>query len=128
MSELSIEPTNKELLRNEAENAELLKAMAVELQVCTCCGQPIVRTPAARYRQVIASICEAYGVPMEEVMGEARSVVLVHARHACYAALRALGLSNPHVGRIMGRDHTTIIHGVRQHKIRMERLAQGLDN
>ena len=50
----------------------------------------------------------------------------IHARHeAFYAVKLATGGSLARIGRIFGRDDSTVINGIRAHKVRTaaERLA-----
>lgn len=39
---------------------------------------------------------------------------VVRARWEVYKALRDAGMSTPQIGRIVGRDHTTILHGLKR--------------
>ena len=51
--------------------------------------------------------------------GEGRSRKLVIARQeAFYRCRRELGRSLPQIGNFFGRDHTTVLHGIRAHASR----------
>lgn len=53
------------------------------------------------------------GYTRAELLGGSRAHGLAHTRQAVYVAMRlACGYSLPKIGRIMGRDHTTILHGL----------------
>lgn len=91
-------------------------------QICLECGQPILITPKDRHRQMIRNVASAYGYTLEDMLSHKRHPEMVIARHHCYYALLDIGLSQSHIGRLMGRDHTTIAYGADQHKIRMQRL------
>jgi chromosomal replication initiator protein len=99
-----------------------------ELEICACCGQPVIHLPAAKYGKMLEAVGKAYGVTKDELLSHQRHRLLVEARAHCYWLLRKQGLSYPHIGRIMGgRDHSTIIYGVRKHNEMMSRLERGLD-
>ena len=57
------------------------------------------------------------------VLGKTRVRSVYKLRRAAMVASRDFGWSLPHIGKTMGRDHTTIMHGVRQ----FEREADDLD-
>ena len=55
------------------------------------------------------------GVPIKEILGSARNAEMCHLRH--YIMWRArieTGLSYPQIGRQLGKDHTSVLHGVRR--------------
>lgn len=56
----------------------------------------------------------AHHVTVEEVASRARSKRVCAARRVVFARLRSLGLSLPEIGRILGRDHTTVLVGLRK--------------
>jgi hypothetical protein len=61
--------------------------------------------------EIITNTAKAYAVTVEGIMGQSRQQYYVVARHiAMYNLRKTLGLSFPAIGRIFGRDHTTIIH------------------
>lgn len=62
---------------------------------------------------VLAGVSEAFGIPVEDILGPSREQRLVLARNAAYLiARRMTGMSYPQVGRVFNRDHSTIIAGV----------------
>jgi DNA-binding CsgD family transcriptional regulator len=64
---------------------------------------------------VVGFVCEITGVKSVEIYGEVRWRNVTKARHlAMWACVRALGLPFAHVGRALGRDHTTVLNGVRR--------------
>lgn len=83
----------------------------------------IPMTPAQR---IIRDICQKHGVTMGELLSARRARPLVAARHeAMYRLSKETSMSLPAIGRRMGgRDHTTVIHGVRKHAALMEASAQ----
>ena len=61
---------------------------------------------AQRYVEEASAI---YGVSVDEVLGETRRAGPVAARHRVMRQLRADGLSLPEIGRLLQRDHTTVL-------------------
>jgi hypothetical protein len=59
------------------------------------------------------------GYTRDELVGKDRATRLVAARHAVmWRMRRELGLSLPAIGRLFGRDHTTVLNGIRRHEQR----------
>lgn len=60
-------------------------------------------------------IARQYRVTVPALMGNDRHRYIARVRRVLMAALRATGMSYPEIGRFVGgRDHTTIIAGVRK--------------
>lgn len=68
------------------------------------------------HRIIILNCCSRLGVEATDVLQARRdSRVLVRARQFIAWYLRErYELSFPHIGRLMNRDHTTVIHSVRK--------------
>lgn len=59
------------------------------------------------------------GIPFKVLMSRRRDQHTAHARQDCMAMLnRNTQLSMPAIGRLFGRDHTTVLHGIRASKRR----------
>ncbi len=72
-------------------------------------------TPVDRRTRWLRAICEHHGVTWEDVIGECRAQHLVTARWACAVFLRDdWGMSYTQVGKLMHRDHSTIIYSIRR--------------
>jgi chromosomal replication initiation ATPase DnaA len=65
---------------------------------------------------IIAQVCDRHGVAVEEVMGRSRFKRVCTARKEAYAMLREERLSYPTIGRMFGRDHTTVVDGVQRYE------------
>lgn len=78
-----------------------------------------------RIGKIVARICKALRVHPGEVMSSRRNRKVVMARQAImYWSVRQTQLSLPSIGRRLGgRDHTTVLHGVRAY--REKRQYQG---
>lgn len=65
--------------------------------------------------KIIHSACLMFGVPKAQLLGATRERLCVGAR--TYASLRLrteLGLSMPQIGRMLNRDHTSILNLLRK--------------
>ena len=72
---------------------------------------------------ILGACADFYGVPISSLFAEARSKDIVKTRQiAMYLAKELTARSLPDIGRqIGGRDHTTILHGVRKITALIER-------
>ena len=79
---------------------------------------PVTRV---RFDQVLAGVATFYNTTTAHLVGPQRHRSIVHPRQVCmYLARRLTLLSQEEVGdRLGGRDHTTVMHGVRQVEARM---------
>lgn len=72
--------------------------------------QTLIRTP-----DIVRAVARAAGVSASDIRGQRRTRDLVRLRWAVAWLARARGVSYPQIGRALGgRDHTTIIHGIRR--------------
>ena len=69
-------------------------------------------TPRDYTRAIIREVAEAHGVTLAEILSDYRDHRIVAARRAAILAVIRMKphLSLPDVGRVFGRDHTTIMH------------------
>lgn len=89
--------------------------------VCVCCERESLDVPfkpAGRpnVRRIVNEVSTLTGISVDDIMSDRRNAKIVHARHlAMYLARYFTMLSTTQIGRLIGgRDHTTVIHGVRQ--------------
>ena len=94
------------------------------MHICLECGQAVASTPKDRYRNLIKTVAKAYGFTYEDMIGRNKTHYCVVARQHCYATLLNCGLSYSAVGRLMDRDHTTVMHGIEQHEYRIKRAEK----
>lgn len=79
----------------------------------------------ARHIQVIAIVSHLTDLTVEEIRGEGRNSKTLAARCAIANILRFhLGYSTPHIGRILKRDHSTILHSLRKHSPAIKSLIE----
>lgn len=69
----------------------------------------MILTPRAKNLAEIGKIAESYGFTVEDMLGHRRFKKMVAVRRECIAMLRAKGYSTTEIGRIMHKDHSTIV-------------------
>ena len=76
---------------------------------------------ATSFHLIIAEVQRKHGVSYVELLSDRRSRYVAWPRQeVMYRAAKETRLSLPAIGRLLGgRDHTTILHGIRQHAKRM---------
>lgn len=60
--------------------------------------------------EILNQVCLEKGISIEQLLGKQRKSQFVNARKQCARSLRALNLSFPQIGKLMNRDHSSIIH------------------
>lgn len=115
---------------NEAFVASGTQAPREEFQPVSVMHVPTVEEIVASFRLVHSSepaesvtlrdllqcVSDVFGIPLNEMKSARRATPLVNARHAFFFLARGLTeRSFPQIGLYCGgRDHTTVIHGVRR--------------
>ena len=61
---------------------------------------------------VLEAVASTSGVTVAEITGPVRTERCVRARDVVVAILRARGMSYPEIGKLLHRDHTTIMHAI----------------
>lgn len=103
--------------------------------------QKLIRAARARHpvSGIIAEVALKHGITAEDITSESRSGPIVQARQeAMWRARQETDLSLPALGRRFGgRDHTTVLYGIRHHQARLDgtlyrpnapRVARRLDD
>ena len=70
------------------------------------------RSPSIR--QIVRDVAAAYGVTPGEILGPNRQRRLVVPRQEAMRRASAAGKTLTQIGKVMGRDHTTIRHGIKR--------------
>lgn len=73
-------------------------------------------TPRQKNLNDIKEIAEDHRLTLEDILGTSRHKYLVMVRRKCVVMLREKGYSTTEIGRIMKRDHSTIVHALQRHK------------
>ena len=71
-----------------------------------CVPQPKIRT-------IIREVAKLTGVPQDDILSPKRDRVTSRARQMVMWKAHKEGHSLPQIGRVLGRDHTSVLHGVR---------------
>jgi chromosomal replication initiator protein len=69
-------------------------------------------TPREKNLKDIEHLAEGYGYTVADILGQKRHRHLVFVRNLCVFMLRNKGYSTTEIGRIMNRDHSTIVHAL----------------
>lgn len=69
--------------------------------------------PASVVRAMHEHVSAELGVPLYDLCGVTRTRPAVRARWTAMRAMRDRGVSLPVIGRAFGRDHSTVIFGLR---------------
>ena len=74
-------------------------------------------------RAIVDVVANVTGVPACAILGRCRQPQIARARHMTYLAMYARGASFETIGRLMQRDHSTVLHGVRRARQSLEAMA-----
>lgn len=67
-------------------------------------------------RQIMAEVSAKHSIGVRDIKGRSRNVPIVHARQEyMYRAAVETDASYPRIAKLIDRDHTTVIAGVRAH-------------
>lgn len=72
--------------------------------------------------KIVDAVSEATGIPAKRILGPRRDGPTARARQIVMYEARRAGLSYPQIGEALGRDHTSVIHGVRAEEKRRAAL------
>lgn len=73
-----------------------------------------MKLSTAEAREIINRVSLETGVGLRDILSDYRGPVAVRARWRCFADLRRAGATYCQIGRLMQRDHATVIHGLRR--------------
>lgn len=93
------------------------KMQALQAQLARIEGKA-VRIDCPKVAAIAERVAQETGVPVPFIFGTSRRQQEAHARQRVYFYAAQAGLSLPHIGRAMGRDHTTVLHGIRAEQAR----------
>jgi chromosomal replication initiation ATPase DnaA len=78
-------------------------------------------------RRIIAEVARDHGITPDDIMGECRRPEFAWPRHeAMRQVYQETGLSFSAIGRIFGRDHTTVMNGVKRAQARFKAVTNGV--
>ncbi len=91
-------------------------------------GERILEKKYHTPSQVLDAIVAGTGIAEEMIKGERRRAPEVKARWITYDLLRRqFGLSYPTIGRILNKDHSTVIKGLQDFAVRREEVRSDVD-
>ena len=68
------------------------------------------QSPQMTVESIINKVCKKYGLSEEDIKGRKKTKEIAMARHICIYIIRKMTeLSLPAIGRVLGRDHTTVM-------------------
>lgn len=70
--------------------------------------------PWERWGWMVESVARRHGVPVDDLLGRGRTSEVAAARHDLMACMWGSGLAYSAIARLLGVDHTTVMHGVRR--------------
>jgi len=84
---------------------------------------PVELTPLPEtmplWRRIVIEVARKHGLTFVQLAGQQRFRKIVAARHECFWRLHnETTMSLPAIGRRLNRDHTTVLHGIKQHEKR----------
>lgn len=91
--------------------------LASHPQACEFLGS-FSKTPRQRTLDRIALIAAKHRLNVDQIMSSDRRYRTSRARQEVMWTFRQDGWSFPKIGALVGRDHTTVMHGVRAHMLR----------
>lgn len=112
-------PYNPEFLERIHRREREAKARKARREAEKWCAARVEGTPQ-RVNDVINEIAAKHLVPVPVLLGNGRTRVIIEAkREACYELkARFQWASWAQIGKWLGRDHTTVIHGAAMHATR----------
>lgn len=72
-------------------------------------------------RQITNKVLKRHKLTMEQAFCRSRATFICECRHEVWFALAANGYGYAQIGRMFGRDHTSIMHGVKSWRMRSGR-------
>ena len=79
--------------------------------------------PRPRFIALTDEVAEAYGVTRDQILSARRIGLWSEARQMLFLlAQERFGWSTTQIGRMIGRDHSTVVHGIQQAR---KRIAEG---
>lgn len=72
---------------------------------------------------IVTRASELFQVHPRDLLGGYRFQFVTRARFAIYLALRRRGWSYEQIGKFLGRDHSSVIHGVKRAEYMVEKDA-----
>lgn len=73
-----------------------------------------------KWKLISREICEKHKVSLDELKGPRRTPRYIPIRYELYYRLRTeLGMSWGQIGKVVNRDHSTVLYGVKKHELNL---------
>ena len=73
-----------------------------------------IADPSLRIREIASEVAQETGIPYAAILGPLRGhKVVSDARQLCMFIAARNGFSTAQISKAMGRDHTSVLHGVK---------------
>ncbi len=83
-------------------------------------GRIVVKTPLTVARLIVDTIAESYDISVSDIMGKGQSRIYSIPRQEAFAKVRDYtGWSYPKLASFFGKDHTTIMQGIKTYNKRV---------
>lgn len=69
---------------------------------------------------IVAIVADVAGLPVDEILGRGRDKIVIRPRALVYHFAQAEGWSVKHIGRVVRRDHSTVLYSLHQVPIWLE--------
>lgn len=89
----------------------------------------LAKNPSSRTKAqtIMLEICEEFDIALSDLMSPRRFMDAVLARRKAFWRLKnETTWSLPQIGRFIGKDHTTVLHGIRRFQVDALHVNQGL--
>ena len=96
----------------------LLEGRPISMQLARDCASDMMGDTEpleVTIEKIFAAVSRRYNVPIDDIKSKKRNAEIAQARHvAAYLVWKITEISLPHIGKIFGRDHTTVLHSLDQ--------------
>lgn len=81
----------------------------------------MIEDSTPHWKRIRMEVCQKHGISLVDLIGQRRDRLSAKARHEAFYRMRhETTMSLPAIGRRMGgRDHTTVMNGIKRHEMRM---------
>jgi hypothetical protein len=115
-----IRPDEPAPIKSDQPN-ELETIMAIELDQPKRIEHEPPKAGARKYVHILHDMAVKYNLSQIELIGRNRDQRIMKARQEAYYLMQRAGYSLPQIGQFLGgRDHTTVLSGIRRHEKRLK--------
>lgn len=82
---------------------------------------------AEKMRDILKQVSRETGVSVDAILGSSKVAAISAARQMVMAISAREGMSTTRIGKLLQRDHTTVMHGIAAHEKRVRSIAQSTE-